>query len=47
MARPRTASTVNRDGTRMKFMPGIQYTSGHTPSGGPIDSQTLTSARMP
>jgi len=47
MARPRTASIVNRDGTRMKLMPGSQYTSGHNPTGGPIDSQTQARARMP
>ena len=47
IARPSTASIVNRDGTRMKLMPGSQYTSGHSPNGGPIDSHALTSARMP
>jgi hypothetical protein len=26
---------MNRDGTRMKFMPGSQYTNGKIPKGGP------------
>ena len=46
MARPSTASTVKREGTRMKFMPGSQYTRGHSPSGGPIESQTATSGQQ-
>ena len=34
---------VKRDGTRMKFMPGSQYTQGHSPTGDPTDSQTAAS----
>ena len=43
IASPRTAITVKRDGTRMKFMPGSQYTQGHSPTGDPTDNQTAAS----
>ncbi|OLE83968.1 MAG: hypothetical protein AUF76_04780 [Acidobacteria bacterium 13_1_20CM_2_65_9] len=42
IASPRIASIMQRDGTRMKFSPGSQYTSGQRPIGGPSASHTLT-----
>ena len=39
-----TARIMKRDGPRMKFKPGSQYTNCQIPKGGPTVSQTLTSA---